>query len=287
MQDDLRTAYSMKERAERLLSNLDKLKAERTITDTEYETLKPEYAAMLDDALSWIDSKKNALKKELDVKEKELEREEKQLSLLRARKKVGEITAETYREKGKPLEERVKDLQSHISELEAIINCSSSSDIGGPKDISMPIPVAEAKWKRYLNHFVGAVSRLISWLSKRVKVGKPILVSTIIVGVIALIVGLVIGTSKPHIAEIAFLSGTTNETSVRIIDANGSNERVITDNPSLHYNPPVWSPDGKKITSYYWPDALTSEDLSWGVLIMDKYGKNQKKVVLGDAMCAS
>jgi hypothetical protein len=284
MVDDLRTAYSMKERAELLLSNLDKLKAEGTVTDAEYETLKPEYVAMLDDALPWIDSIKTELQRELAGKEKEFERLEKQISLLRARLKVGEITSETYGEKGKPLEEKVKQLEIRVSQLQTLIGATSSADIGGPKDISVPKPVAETKWKQYLKHFIGAISRLFSRLSKRVKVSKPVLFIIIILGIAVLITGLVVGTSLLHSAKIAFLPGTSAQPSIHLIDADGSNERMLAYSPSLAYNPPVWSPTGTKIACYYYTtlDPASEESLlscKHGVIIMNEYGRNQKTIV--------
>lgn len=285
MRDDLRTAYWMKERAELLLSNLKKEKAEGTITKTEYETLKPEYVAMLNDALPLIASIKAKLKEELVGKEKELERLEKQLSLLRARHKVGEITSKTYREKSKPVEDKVKSLQSQISELEALISCSSSADIGGPKDISMPKAVAQAKWKLYLKHSMVAVSGLCSRLNKRAKVSKPILFVIITVILAVLLAGLVVGTIMSHSAKIAFLFyGDYDHYGIRVIDADGTNERILADEPSLAVNPPVWSPKGTKIACYYYKvyDPL-SEEVSLlcdhGVVIMNRNGKIQKVVV--------
>lgn len=163
MRDDLRTAYWMKERAELLLSNLDKLKAEGTITKAEYETLKPEYIAMLDDALPLIKSIKAYLQKELGGEEKELERLEKQLSLLRARLKVSEISSETYREKGKPLEEKVKQLESQISQLQKLIGATSSADIGGPK-ASGAIVVKHAKLRTLITAVISVcLVGLVTW----------------------------------------------------------------------------------------------------------------------------
>ena len=89
--------------------------------------------------------------------------------------------------------------------------------------------------------------------------------------------------STPY--KIAFLSGDFLQPSIHVIDADGSNERMLAYNPSLAYDRPVWSPKGTKIACYYYTvfDPL-SEELSLsckhGVIIMDKNGRSQKTVVL-------
>lgn len=281
MTEDLRTAYLLKERAELLLANLKKLKSECSVTQTDYKTLKAEYMKMLDDALPLIDSIKAELQKELDVKAKDLETLKQELGIVQARLKVGEISSETYRQRGWPiLEGKVGATELEISRLKAMIGSTSSADIGGPKDISMPKPVAQAKWKQYLKYLMGAVSGLFSRLIKRVKVSKPVLFIVIIAGITTLLIGLVLGTNIPHSAKIAFLSDYYGQPSIHIIDADGNNERMLAYDPSLYFNPPVWSPNGTKIACVYW----TSE--TWPcnrVMIVSKDGRNQKTVCVWDA----
>ena len=130
------------------------------------------------------------------------------------------------------------------------------------------------------------VSRRSSRPRKRVKVGKPILFIVIAAVLVILTAGLVLATSTLPSAEIAFLSGADNQKSVQVIGANGGNGRVITPDPSLIYMPPVWSPDGGKIAFFFYP-ALGAADLSYGINIIDKDGRNPKRIVLGNAEAGS
>lgn len=166
MREELRTSYSMKERAELLLSNLDKLKAEGAIGETEYKTLKAEYVSMLDEATPWINSIKAELQKALDGKGEELRKSKQELGILQARLKVGEIPTETYRGRGRPLEEKVEQLEREVSELQTLVNSSCTGDIGGPKDISLPKLRGKGAWKEGLKNLSGWVARLFSRLRK-------------------------------------------------------------------------------------------------------------------------
>lgn len=111
MNKELRAAYSAKEKAELLLSNLDKLKAEGSIEEAQYEVLKTEYIKMGDDAMSKINSIKVELQKQLDDKTRELDVYKQELSNLEARFKVGQIPAETYLKQEKRLRKKIAELQ--------------------------------------------------------------------------------------------------------------------------------------------------------------------------------
>lgn len=147
MSEDLRTAYSMKERAELLLSNLGRLRAEGAITETEYDTLKAEYTHMVDEAIPWIESIKAELQKVLDGKAEELQELKEDLGILQARLKVGEIARGIYRERGSPIEERVRGLERKVSELQSLVDSGCSADVGGPGDISLPTRRGENRWR--------------------------------------------------------------------------------------------------------------------------------------------
>ena len=157
MSEDLRTAYSMKERAELLLSNLDKLKTEGAITEVEYKTLKSEYVNMLDEAIPWIESIKAELQKVLDAKRRELGGFEEELGIVRARLKVGEISAETSRGQGRPLEEKVRQLEREVAELQGLVDSGCSGEVGGRRDISLPRRRGESGWRERTRGVVGRV----------------------------------------------------------------------------------------------------------------------------------
>lgn len=143
MTKELRTAYSAKEEAELLLPNLEKLKAEGSIADAQYEVLKAEYTKMSDDAISKIASIKAELQKVLDDKTRELGVFRQELSNLEARFKVGQIPAETYLKQEKEPKKKVAELEKEVSELQALVNSTSSADIGGAVGVKATKPKVE------------------------------------------------------------------------------------------------------------------------------------------------
>ena len=47
-------------------------------------------------------------------------------------------------------------------------------------------------------------------------------------------------------AQIAFVSDRDGNSEIYVMDANGKNQRRLTNNPASDYSP-SWSPDGKRI----------------------------------------
>jgi len=312
MRDDLRTAYAMKERAEFLLSKLDKLKAEGSITDTEYQTLKAEYISMLNDALPWIDSIKAELQKELDGWEKELEKLEQQLSLLRARLKVGEITSETYRETGKPLEGKVKSLQDRMFQLQTLISSTSSADIGGPKDISIPKSKGEGRWTHTLKRLQGTMYSLFFKLRGIAnRIGPARLVALIIgfAGLIAVILLVATFIPQSHQYKIVYIWGKDEralvgeQAFIHVMNADGSKQHRLDNlaaddlwDDVLIFPSWSWSPSGSKIAFSYNYDllfydplcnynmaksGLIPHDIKLGIYIINSDGTKQEWLTYG------
>ena len=132
MHDKLRAALTLKEKAEMFLSNLEKLKEEKSVDLSQYRVLKIEYSQMLEEAVSEVYSLKNSVKRELDNKISKLESIKQELAYLEARFKVGQLSAETFLTKEKGPKSRVIDLEKQISELLSFLNANRSADLGIP-----------------------------------------------------------------------------------------------------------------------------------------------------------
>lgn len=145
MKKELRAAYSVKEEAELLLSNLENLKADGSIADAQYEMLKAEYTKISDDALLKVDTIKTELQKVLDDKTRELGVFKQELSNLEARFKVGQIPAETYLKQEKGPKRKVIELERQVSELQTLVNSTCSADIGGAVPVKVGKPKAEKR----------------------------------------------------------------------------------------------------------------------------------------------
>ncbi len=144
MDEELRIAFSKKEKVELFLANLDKLKAEGSIEEIPYQDLKVEYAAILKEVTGSIKSIKAKLRSEFEKKANELETLQKEHDLLEARFSVGEIRAETYRRQTKPLKVKVEQLKKEVPKLRILISATSSDELGGPTKVDIP----ELKVKR-------------------------------------------------------------------------------------------------------------------------------------------
>lgn len=143
MKKELRGAYSGKEEADLLLSNLEKLKSEGSIADAQYDMLKAEYTSMTDGAIWKVDAIKARLQEQLDGKTRELGVFRQELSNLEARFKVGQIPAETYLKREKAPKKKVAELERQVSELQTVVSSSSSADIGGVVPVKVVKPKAE------------------------------------------------------------------------------------------------------------------------------------------------
>ena len=130
MQDKLRAAFSKKEKAEMFLANLEDLKEEKNIGDSQYRVLKIEYNQMRDDAISEVNSIKNVIKKELDTRLSKLEALKHELSYLEARFKVGQLSSDTYLAKEKGPKRQATELEKRISELQTFLNATGSTELG-------------------------------------------------------------------------------------------------------------------------------------------------------------
>jgi hypothetical protein len=96
MIEELKATYSAKERTELSLSNLEKLKAEVSVTEAQYNMLKADYTKICEDAISRINAVKTALEKDLKSTVGDLEIAKPRISNLEARFKLGLVPAETY-----------------------------------------------------------------------------------------------------------------------------------------------------------------------------------------------
>ena len=133
----LQVAYSKKEKAEKLLSNLEKLWEEEAITEEQYQTLKSEYEKIREDAISEMEQIKSRIKNKLKGLEKQLGTLKRDLSSFEARFKVGELSSESYAKIERKMQAKVEKTEKRISHLETLINSKSSEEVGGYIDVEI------------------------------------------------------------------------------------------------------------------------------------------------------
>jgi hypothetical protein len=88
--------YLAKEKAELLVSDLEKLKAEASAIEAQYDILKDDYSKMCEDAIARITAVKTALEKDIESKVGDLKIFQSGINNMEARFKLGLVPPETY-----------------------------------------------------------------------------------------------------------------------------------------------------------------------------------------------
>lgn len=128
---ELQIALSEKERAESLLSNLEKLKDEGTIDEMQYESMKSQYAQMLNSANTKIEQIKNEISRGIESEQRDLDVYKQELSNLEVRFKVGELGAEDYRKAEQKARGKIDKIESKLSALNKLNEAKFAADVGG------------------------------------------------------------------------------------------------------------------------------------------------------------
>lgn len=126
---NLKLAYTTLEANQGYLANLEKLKAEGSVPDDQYEAMKDEYSRKIPPAESEIKAIKNRLERELDSAKKELVSVKKDLDTLSTRNKVGEIPLEKFKSMDSKLRRSIEQIENNIIEYDMLLKASCAADI--------------------------------------------------------------------------------------------------------------------------------------------------------------
>jgi len=137
----LQGAFLRKEENQNFLSNLERLKAERSVTDEQYAVTKGRYQQDLTVAVSEIANIKSQLKLHLQTTEQNLSKVRAQLEELDIRHKVGELTLEEYQSSQQELMKMIGQTENTIARLQRLIAAKSSAEIGmPPRGVELGLP---------------------------------------------------------------------------------------------------------------------------------------------------
>lgn len=127
----LQEAFSKKERAERLMVNLENLKRDKAIDEKQYASMKNEYAKTLNEANLEIGQIKNQISVELTARQRDLDSYNQNLKNLELRFNVGELKTEEYQRASQNIRKKIESTQQKLSELKGFVESKSSAEVGG------------------------------------------------------------------------------------------------------------------------------------------------------------
>jgi len=125
----LKTAFTTLEANQGYLANLERLKAEGSLPNDQYATMKDEYNRRIPPAESEIKAIKNTIERDLDVAKKELGMVKKELDTLSTRTQVGEIPLEKFKGMDTKLRRKIAQIENDISEYENLLKAKCAADI--------------------------------------------------------------------------------------------------------------------------------------------------------------
>ncbi len=137
MENDLRTAFLNKERAELFLSNLEKLRNDKAINDLSYTALKTEYSVNLQHAQIKIDQVKQEFNKRLTMRTRQLGVFKQEMANLDARFKVGQMPADDYLKQIKNPQKKAADLEEQIAHLTSLTEAKTSAEVAVPESTGL------------------------------------------------------------------------------------------------------------------------------------------------------
>jgi len=150
MADELKNlakAFFGKEDTEKFLSNLEKLKADGSLTPDMYSSMKAEYEQRLSSSIVEIERLKQDFNRQLTAVHQEHEHYQQELTRLDVKHKIGELSDDTYNNSRQKLQTSMSRLERLSEELNTLIGAEFSADLAvlaeklpPPSPSTAPIP---------------------------------------------------------------------------------------------------------------------------------------------------
>ena len=132
MADELKKlaeAFKAKEENEKFLRNLEKLKADGSIDQDVYPSMKAEYTQRLDQSAAEVETVKDSLRKQLETIQHEQEINKYELKKIEARYKAGELQLTEYEKSTRAIRTKIDTLEQQSEELRGLIVAESASEL--------------------------------------------------------------------------------------------------------------------------------------------------------------
>ena len=125
----LREAYLAKENADSYLNKLDDLRAEDTVNERLYNTLKKEYLTKQRKALSMIVDTQTELKRQINAKLDELSEVKRRFTDMETKLQARQISPSLFINRERSFTTKIRQLENAITELKMLVDATSSDDI--------------------------------------------------------------------------------------------------------------------------------------------------------------
>lgn len=132
MEDELKKlieAFKAKEENEKFLKNLEQLKADGSIDQDIYPSMRSEYTQRLDQSAAEVEAVKDGLKKQLETIQRDQESNKYELKKVEARYRAGELQLTEYEKSTRAIRTKIDTLEQQAEELRGLIIAESASEL--------------------------------------------------------------------------------------------------------------------------------------------------------------
>jgi len=128
---ELQKAFSLKEKNENLLTNLENLKKGGTLSEEQYNSIKIGYATSLTEAKTAIEQIKLAISQTIMAEEQNAQMLDMELQNISVRFKTGEMKVEESQRSQERIRKKIQQSNDKIADFKRLFNSTNSSEVGG------------------------------------------------------------------------------------------------------------------------------------------------------------
>ena len=134
----LRAAFLEKERNQGFLANLERLRAQGSVTSQQYAAMKHDYQQKMMSAVSEIASAKRQLSVKLQGAKQDLNSSKTALETLRAEYNTGNVSMAEYHRSEQKLTQRIDSTRTEVAHLQKLVEAKSSGEIAATETEGKP-----------------------------------------------------------------------------------------------------------------------------------------------------
>ena len=130
-QKELQQLFSIMEKNEQLLANLENLKASGSVSEDHYTALKGGYVRSINEAGNIIETRKANILQAIASEEQKIAMLDNEIKTLSVRQQIGELTSVQAQKNQEKLQKQVQQNQNFIADMRRLHASTRSTDVGG------------------------------------------------------------------------------------------------------------------------------------------------------------